>query len=425
MLLPIVGKTIFIVDLVLKYPSGELTAFGMELDKERSLPGLPIAKSKDFLYSKSEEQIAFPTQIIKKKIFVYVDKNIAPQKENFIIQNVTDWFNIDDTKGDILEIRKVLDMSERLEVEVNFFEDPIFILLVLLFLVSLILVVIFNSKIRKLTNSMKNINIAGFDKAIQALSNLQNYRCDTNNPLKNSDCFPREPLPIRIVESNESEDKDDSIDFHFLENLSINDFVQLLKDERAGTLAVVLPNLSSEYANKFFIEYNEDYNIILKDMFTSSQKTKEEIKQIRNVLYKKYRNFIANKKVTFENRENLISIINHLPPQKATMLFEQTKNINSEIAEEIRDQIFFFEDILKLDDTAIGKIILEVEHNILVSFLASIGNEVQKKFFQNVSERATLIIKEDKDVLGSLSQQEQEKAKNEMLLEIRRILNFK
>jgi len=94
MLLPIVGETIIIVNLTLDYPASRLQVYGSTLDKEKSLPGLPIAKSKSIMPTMIDDQETYPTIVARKEITIYLQKSVTDETLKFIKQNVALWMNI-------------------------------------------------------------------------------------------------------------------------------------------------------------------------------------------------------------------------------------------------------------------------------------------------------------------------------------------
>ncbi|MBT6993878.1 MAG: hypothetical protein HN952_02875 [Candidatus Cloacimonetes bacterium] len=406
MLFPIVGKTIVDVNLTLLYPSEGLIPFGMELNRNESLPGLPVAKSKGILPNKIDGKPTLPTQITAKKIVVYVDKLMETKKIEFIKENVTNWARIDATD---LTIKKTLSMKNENFDSISW--QPLYAIVAIFLLLALIFIFMFNSKIKQLSESMRAINISGFDKAIRIMGNLQTQTAEK----KSEKFFEKGPLPIKIVESNKEEDSS----FNFLESLSTQDFVQLIDKKE---IAFILTILSNDFTNKFFVEFKDDSSFILDEMLSVSQKTKDEVAKLRNKLFQKYLEFMENKQLSFGGKDAIVNIINELPSAKAKEMLAKVQKTNSKIATEIRAKIFLLDDVLTLEKEKINQIIDIVDRNFLVSFLACVDKSAREVFLQNMTSRTRAIIQEDVDVIGVLDDASREHSINLMLTEIRKIL---
>ena len=70
------------------------------------------------------------------------------------------------------------------------------------------------------------------------------------------------------------------------------------------------------------------------------------------------------------------------------------------IADEVRELMFVFEDIIKLDDKAIQKILREVDTRDIALSLKGAKDDLKEKIFSNMSERARAMLKDDMEYMG-------------------------
>jgi flagellar motor switch protein FliG len=82
------------------------------------------------------------------------------------------------------------------------------------------------------------------------------------------------------------------------------------------------------------------------------------------------------------------------------MLLEGLDQLDPELAEEVRSQMFMFEDLVSLDDRAIQLVLRQVAINDLATALKGVAENVRTRVMQNMSERAALNLAEEIDVLG-------------------------
>jgi len=83
--------------------------------------------------------------------------------------------------------------------------------------------------------------------------------------------------------------------------------------------------------------------------------------------------------------------------------------------------ILVFEDIVRLDDRAIQKIVYGLDKNQLAEALKGASSEVQDKFLRNMSKNAAKMLKEDMSVIGSISINDVEKSQENIVSHIRRL----
>ena len=72
--------------------------------------------------------------------------------------------------------------------------------------------------------------------------------------------------------------------------------------------------------------------------------------------------------------------------------------------------MFKFEDIIKLDDRSVQKVLKELENRELSMALKLCSDELKQKFLVNMSIRASIMVQEEVEALGPVPQSEVEKA---------------
>ena len=89
------------------------------------------------------------------------------------------------------------------------------------------------------------------------------------------------------------------------------------------------------------------------------------------------------------------------------------------IAEEVKNLLFVFEDIINLDDRAIQRILKEVEGKDLALALKTANDELLQRVYKNMSTRAASTLREDIEVLGPVRMREVGKAQQNIVDVIR------
>ncbi len=425
MLFPIAGETIVIANLTLDYPASRLQVYGSMLDKEKSLPGLPIAKSRSVMTTMIDDQETYPTIVARKEITIYLQKDVTDEILQFIKQNVALWMNINPEKGDMLQVKNIMDFrsgiaaeEEKKEVN-NFFFLYMGIALLIIILVS---VFILRSGFTKLTTSMQNVNVTGFEKALQIKGNMLAQGVGgSGNSTANLITSPKKPIAIQLVDNKK---EIEPFDFSFLEELSVQSFSKLLEGENASNIAFILTNLNSKFVSDFLNSYIGETDQIIKAMLAENSKIKKEIIELRNKLYTKFTKIIEDEKLNTNSKEVLINVLNQLDLDRTKKYLDQINQIDVEVGKEMREKVFLFSDIIKLNVQEIEQIVFSTDHDLMVKFLKSIDRDLQSKFFNSLTHRAASIIREDMDYLGHIEQEEQEKIQHQMLFNIRNILQF-
>ncbi len=89
---------------------------------------------------------------------------------------------------------------------------------------------------------------------------------------------------------------------------------------------------------------------------------------------------------------------------------EYVEEDDAEMASEIRNLMFVFEDLTNIDDTAMREILKKVEGQQLTYALKTATEEMKDKIFSNLSQRAGEMLKDDLEAMGPVRLTEVEEA---------------
>ena len=102
-------------------------------------------------------------------------------------------------------------------------------------------------------------------------------------------------------------------------------------------------------------------------------------------------------------------------------LLEAIDGFSAQIGSEIKDRLFTFEDIVRLGDADVRKILAEVEHTALAVALRGSSIDVREKIFNNMSKRAAASLKEEMEFTPKMKLSEVEAKQKEIVAVIRRL----
>ena len=108
-------------------------------------------------------------------------------------------------------------------------------------------------------------------------------------------------------------------------------------------------------------------------------------------------------------------MINLLGAGAQTTMIDAIKNEDAELGELIKDALFVFENLLKVDDRGMQAILREVQADTLATALKGADEEIREKIFKNMSSRAAEILRDDISTKGPVRLSEVEQAQKEVL----------
>ena len=428
MLEPIVGEVIVIVDLTLKYPSSNLQVYGSVLDKEKSLPGLPVARSKAIMPTKIDDQETYPTIVVKKIITIYLKEKTDEGMMDFLKQNVQSWINIDYNRGDKLEIKNLSGFmeEENKDITINVktpeqkLEQDTMLLKIFgiaLLIVLIIVIIVISSGAKKLSGTLRSLAASKFDKTMSVKGE------GSSGKVTPMEALHKKPISVKLMQQEKEEES--ATDLHFLEDLSLLSFDKLLKSISEADRAYVLSNLNSDFVKEYFEEFQENASKTAMDMLALKQKNKNETIKLKTKLKDEYKKISEEDNLAVNGAGSLVKIINTLGRIQSEKLYADLTKSDKETANDIRSKVFFMSDILETDEGTLEDIAGKINHQIFVRFLISTESDIRNKFFSVLTTRAVSIVTEDMENTGELTEQEQETAINNVLNEIRNILNLK
>lgn len=100
-------------------------------------------------------------------------------------------------------------------------------------------------------------------------------------------------------------------------------------------------------------------------------------------------------------------------------VLEAIEDRDPQVAQEIKEQMFLFEDIGQFDDKTVQLIINELDKQDMVMGLKGVDEELTQKFLGNMSSRAADMLREDMEALGPVPLKEVKDAQNRIIKKIK------
>ena len=83
--------------------------------------------------------------------------------------------------------------------------------------------------------------------------------------------------------------------------------------------------------------------------------------------------------------------------------------------------LFTFEDVIYVQDDAFRKVLTEVDNGVIALALKTANEEIEKKFFSNMSKRVGDSVREERELLGPRLLSEVEAAQQQVVDAIKRL----
>ncbi len=210
-----------------------------------------------------------------------------------------------------------------------------------------------------------------------------------------------------------------------LEKIDTRVLVGLIKNEHPQTIAVLLSQLSPRKASEIlsWLPENLRYEVV-KRIATLENVSPQFLRQLIETITEEIKALgIAGGIKKQEGVAIAAELMNMLDKETAENLLRKIGEEDPTLEERIREKMFTFEDIRKLDNRAIIEVLKAVDKNTLIIALKGAPDDIKEKFFSNMSKRAAKIMQEDMEALGPVKKSEVEKAQKQVVAVIRKLID--
>ncbi|MCL1875268.1 MAG: flagellar motor switch protein FliG [Synergistaceae bacterium] len=147
--------------------------------------------------------------------------------------------------------------------------------------------------------------------------------------------------------------------------------------------------------------------------------TPEILREVERVLERKLSTVMGQDFTLAGGIDAVVAIINSADRATERNIMEYLEENDPELAEEIKKRLFVFEDIIRLDDRSLQRVLREVELKELGLALKGATEDLRSKFFKNMSKRAAEMLKEDMDFMGPVRVKDVEESQQKIVNAVR------
>lgn len=187
-----------------------------------------------------------------------------------------------------------------------------------------------------------------------------------------------------------------------------------LRNEYPQTVAVILSRVRSDYAARVLTILPEDFAIdVLNRMLRMETVQKEALRHIEEILRVEFVSTIAQT-TRRDAHELLADVFNAFDRQTEIRFLAALDQANRGSAKKIRQLMFTFDDLMKLDAGSVQTLMRSVDRDVLARALKGASDPVRAFFFANMSSRAAKNMQDEMGSLGPIRLKEVDEAQSKM-----------
>lgn len=213
-----------------------------------------------------------------------------------------------------------------------------------------------------------------------------------------------------------------SMPFNALRKTDPRHLSNFLREEHPQTIALVLAHLHSEQASMVLSALPQELQSEVARRIAIMERTSPEITQeVERVLEMKLASVIQQEHTSVGGIKALVDILNMISRGTEKSILEELESEDPLLAEEVRRRMFVFEDIVKLGDLSVQKILREVDPKDLAMAMRGANENVCSHIYRNQSKRASELLKEEIEYMGPVRLKDVEEAQMKVVKIIRRL----
>ncbi len=210
--------------------------------------------------------------------------------------------------------------------------------------------------------------------------------------------------------------------FYLLQTVDDAQLLSFLQDEHPQTAALILANLKAKQAASVLSQLPEEQQAEISYRLVTMEKTSPEmVKEIEDVLREQLGDVFGQDMRATGGPPAVAEILNNASRAAEKNILDHLRERDPELAMEVTNLMFMFEDLTDLADDSIQKIVKEIDSKTLALSLKATSDELQAKIYGNMSERAASMLKDELDFLGPVRVREVDEAQAGILEIVRRL----
>lgn len=214
----------------------------------------------------------------------------------------------------------------------------------------------------------------------------------------------------------------DSTGIDGLRQMDAQTVAEFIKHEHPQIIATILVHLESDHTAEIIGHLSSELRQeVMLRIATLDGIKPIALRELNDVMTKFLTGNDNLKKQSMGGIKVAANIMNFMSGEKEANLMADLKVFDENMAQQIMDQMFVFDNIVDIDDKGIQVILKEVTSDMLVVALKGCSDQLCEKIFTNMSTRAAEALKEDIEAKGPVKLSEVDAQQKQILNVVRRL----
>ena len=210
--------------------------------------------------------------------------------------------------------------------------------------------------------------------------------------------------------------------FRELEQVSPRLLSQILRNEHPQTLALILGHLHPDQAANLLTSLPAGVRAeVLMRLARLEAVPEDMLMEVDKVLTSQLIAMGGKEGKKVGGVQSVAEILNAVDRATEEEVLSEIEEDSAQMAEDIRNLMFVFEDCKNIDDRGVREMLKEISNEDLTLALRGATDDLKEKFFKNMSERAGNMIREELEYMGPTKLSDVEAAQQNIVKIVRRL----
>ncbi|EIW90284.1 flagellar motor switch protein G [Alishewanella agri BL06] len=196
----------------------------------------------------------------------------------------------------------------------------------------------------------------------------------------------------------------------------------IIRNEHPQIQTIVLSYLEPEQSAEILSQFPEKVRLDLTMRIANLEEVQPAaLQELNEIMEKQFAGQAGTQTAKMGGLKAAADILNYLDTNLEGQLMDAIREQDEEMAQQIQDLMFVFENLIDVDDRGIQTILREVQQDVLMKALKGTDENLKEKIFKNMSKRAAELLQDDLEAMGPVRVSEVETAQKEILSVARRL----
>ncbi len=283
-------------------------------------------------------------------------------------------------------------------------------------------------EVQKIGETMTRLRTVPRERVGQVLEQFQSEAGSNGSLVADTDQYVKSVLRRALGEEkaglliNRILQGSDTTGIESLKWMDAESVAELLRSEHPQIIASVLVHLERDHAGEILQRLGaRTRGDVLHRVATLDGIQPNALRELNEVLSRVLAGADRLKKTALGGPKIAAEMLNGLGSAIEAEVLDAVRENDEDLAQAIQDQMFTFEDVMKLDDRAVQSVLREVANDSLVIALKGASAEIRDKILKNMSQRAAEALREDLESRGPVRLSDVEAQQKEILKVVRRL----